>query len=113
MFTQRARLLWLVFGVSDLILLAISFEVAYVIRSHINALPLFYMTPGGALGLLTIAAAVWPVTGAFLGVYRRLEGLTDRRIFRSAILQSFSLAVGLPTAIVALKLGDPSRAFLG
>jgi exopolysaccharide biosynthesis polyprenyl glycosylphosphotransferase len=112
MFTQRARLLWLVFGVSDLILLAISFEIAYLIRSHLEGMRLFYMPPGVALGLLTVAAVLWPVTGTALGVYRRMEALSDRRILRGGLYQSLWLALGLATAIYLLKLGDISRFFV-
>src|SRR5579885_2667608 len=112
MFTRRARLLWLVFGISDLILLSISFEIAYLIRSRLPDLRLFYLSPGVASGLLFIAALVWAATGAGIGVYRRLESFDARRTIRDVIHQSFWLAVALAAAIFLFKLGDISRSFI-
>jgi exopolysaccharide biosynthesis polyprenyl glycosylphosphotransferase len=112
MFTRRARLLWLVFGISDLILLAISFEIAYLIRSHLPEMTLFYLPPGVAAGLLLIAVVLWGSTGMAMGVYRRLESFAARRVVRNTIYQSFWLAVALATAIYLFKLGEISRTFI-
>ena len=112
MFTQRARFLWLVFGISDLILLAISFEVAYLIRSHLPDMLLFYLSPGLAAGLLFIAGSFWGVSGLFMGVYQRLETFDARRMLRDTIYQSFWLAVALAAGIYLLKLGEISRGFV-
>src|SRR6266481_1751888 len=112
MFTRRARLLWLVFGFSDLVLLAISFEIAYLIRSHLPDMLLFYLSPGVAVGLLTIACALWASTGMVMGVYRRLESFRAGRMIRDTLYQSFWLAVALATAIYIFKLGEISRAFV-
>ena len=79
MFTRRARLLWLIFGFSDLLLLAISFEIAYLVRSHTPDMLLFYLSPGVAMGLLAIAGVLWASTGMIMGVYQRLESLRPAR----------------------------------
>ena len=112
MFTRRARLLWLVFGISDLILLAISFEIAYLIRSHLPDMLLFYLPPGVAVGLLAIACVLWASTGMVMGVYRRLDSYRAGRMIRDTLYQSFWLAVALATAIYIFKLGEISRAFV-
>ena len=112
MFTQRTRLLWLVFGFSDLLLLAISFEIAYLIRAHLPEMLLFYLSPGTAVGLLAIACVLWASTGMLMGVYRRLESFRAGRIIRNTLYQSFWLAVTLATAIYIFKLGEISRSFV-
>jgi len=112
MFTRRARLLWLVFGISDLILLAISFEIAYLIRSHLPDMTLFYLPPGVAAGLLIVAGALWGITGMALGVYRRMESFATGRVVWNTLYQSFWLTVVLATAIYLFKLGEISRAFI-
>jgi exopolysaccharide biosynthesis polyprenyl glycosylphosphotransferase len=112
MFTRRARFLWLVFGVSDLILLAISFEIAYLIRAHLLEMRLFYLSAGVAAGLLFTAVIFWSSAGIALGVYRRLESFDVRHMIPDTIYQSFWLTVGLATAIYLLKLGEISRSFV-
>src|SRR5690242_15546265 len=112
MFTRRARLLWLVFGVSDLILLAISFEIAYLVRSHISDMTLFYLSPAMATGLLFVAGVLWASTGMGLGVYRRMELLDGKYMMRDTLHQSFWLTAALATVLYLLKLGDISRAFI-
>jgi len=115
MFTRRARFLGMLFGISDLILLAISFEVAYLVRAHLPELRLFYLTAGVAAGLLFTGGAVWASTGLILGVYRRLESFETRRMIRDSLYQSFWLAVALATVIYLLQLGEVgavSRSFI-
>ena len=112
MFTHRARLLWLLFGFSDLILVAVSFEAAYLIRAHMPQMRLFFLSYGLAAGLLGTALLVWAGTGLFLGVYRRLESFDARRMLRHTIYQSFWLGVALATAIYLFQLGEISRSFV-
>jgi len=112
MFTRRSRLLWSVFGISDLILLAISFEIAYLIRSHLPDLLLFYFTPGSAIGLLFIAGVLWGSTGMAIGVYRRMESFDSRYMVRDTLHQSFWLALALATTLYLLQLGHISRLFV-
>lgn len=114
MFTRRTRLLWLVFGISDLILLAISFEIAYLIRSRLNfaEFTLFFLSPAMATGLLFISGALWASTGMALGVYRRMASLDGKYMLRDTLYQSFWLAVALATVLYLLKLGHISRAFI-
>jgi exopolysaccharide biosynthesis polyprenyl glycosylphosphotransferase len=102
----------MVFGIFDLILLAISFEIAYLIRSHLPNLTLFYLPPAVAAALLFTTGALWATTGLVLNVYRRLESFDARRIVRDTVYQSFWLAVALGTAIYLLKLGEISRSFV-
>lgn len=102
----------MVFGIFDLILLAISFEIAYLIRSHLPELNLFYLSPAVAAALLFTTGALWAISGLTLNVYRRLESFNAGRIVRDTVFQSFWLAVALGTAIYLLKLGEISRSFV-
>ncbi len=112
MFTHRARLLWLLFAFSDLILVAVSFEVAYLLRAHMPQMQLFFLSYGVTAGLLGTALVVWAGTGLFLGVYRRLESFNARYMIRNTIYQSFWLGVALATAIYLFQLGEISRSFV-
>ncbi len=112
MFTHRARLVWLLLAFSDLILVAVSFEIAYLIRFHMPQMRLFFLSYGVAAGLLGTALVVWLGAGLFLGVYQRLESLDARRMIRNTIYQSFWLGVALATAIYLFQLGEISRSFV-
>ena len=112
MFTRRARLLWLLLVVSDLVPVLLSFEIAYLVREQLPQMRLFFLTPAEAAGLLLTAAVLWTAFGIGLSVYRRPESFEARGMMRLTASQSFWFAVGLPTAIYLLKLGDVSRSFV-
>jgi exopolysaccharide biosynthesis polyprenyl glycosylphosphotransferase len=112
MFTRRARLLWLLLVFSDLILAALSFEVAYLLRSAMPGMRLFFLTPGTLAGLLLTAALLWAAVGFPLGVYRGPVSFDPARILRRTVSQTFWFALLLATAIYLLKLGDVSRVFI-
>jgi exopolysaccharide biosynthesis polyprenyl glycosylphosphotransferase len=113
MFTRRARLLWLLLILSELILVAISFEIAYLIRSVWPGLTLFFLAPGTVAALLLISAVLWVGTGLVLGVYRGPENFDFLRTIRRILAQTFWFALLFATAIFLLKLGEISRSFVG
>lgn len=113
MFTRRARLLWLLLILSELILVALSFEVAYLVRSAWPGLTLFFLTPGMVAALLGIAAVLWVGTGLPLGVYRGAENFDLLRTIRRTLTQTFWFALLFAAAIFLLKLGEISRFFVG
>jgi exopolysaccharide biosynthesis polyprenyl glycosylphosphotransferase len=112
MFTRRARLLWLLLVLSDLILVGLSFEIAYLLRSAMPGMQLFYLPPGTTVGLLITGALLWAAVGFPLGVYRGPASFDPGRILRRTLSQTFWFALLLATAIYLLKLGDVSRAFV-
>ena len=113
MFTRRARLLWLLLILSELILVAISFEIAYLLRSALPGLTLFFLRPATVAALLGIAAILWAATGLLLGVYRGPENFDILRTLRSTLNQTFWFGLLFAAAIFLLKLGEISRSFVG
>ena len=112
MFTRRARLLWLLLFLSDLILVAVSYEIAYLIRSRLPDLRLFYLSSGIAIVLLLTAVAAWGLLGLSLGLYRRLDDFGARPMIRATGVQTFWFGIVLAAAIYLLRLGDISRSFV-
>jgi exopolysaccharide biosynthesis polyprenyl glycosylphosphotransferase len=113
MFTRRAKLLWLLLIVSELVLVALSFELAYLLRSVTPGLREFYLRTGVIAGLLLASVVIWAAVGLPIGVYRRTETFDPRRLFRQTIVQSIWFAALLAAAIYFFKLGDISRSFAG
>lgn len=113
MFTRRARLLWLLLVVSDVVPLVLSFELAYLTRANFPELRLFFLTPGVAAGLLATAAVLWIALGIGLAVYRLPESFEAWGMLRLTFVQTFWFGVALTTAIYILKLGEVSRLFVG
>ena len=112
MFTRRARLLWLLLILSELVLVAISFEIAYFVRSGLPDLPLFFLPPATIAALLGTSAILWAATGFPIGVYQR-QSSTTLRTLRRTLTQSFWFALLFAAAIFLLKLGEISRSFVG
>jgi len=112
MFARRARLLWLLLVVSDVLPLFLSFEIAYLVRAHFPELPLFFLTSGEAAGLLITAAVLWTLLGVGMAVYRRPQSFETLGMMRLTVSQTFWFGIALPTAIFLLKLGDISRLFV-
>jgi FlaA1/EpsC-like NDP-sugar epimerase len=113
MFTRRARLLWLLLILSELLFVAISFEIAYLLRASWPGLTLFFLTPGTVAVLLTVSAVLWVGTGLPLGVYRGPESFDSLLAIRRTLAQAFWFALLLAAAIFLLKLGEVSRSFVG
>ncbi|MBI3934104.1 MAG: sugar transferase [Acidobacteria bacterium] len=112
MFTRRARLLWLLLIISELIFVALSFEIAYLLRSALPGLTLFFLTPGTVAALLAISAILWAATGLPIGVYRGPENFDIPRTIRRTFTQTFWFSLLFAAAIYLLKLGEISRAFV-
>ncbi|OFW00706.1 MAG: hypothetical protein A3G20_02400 [Acidobacteria bacterium RIFCSPLOWO2_12_FULL_59_11] len=111
MFARRAKLLWLLLIFSDLVLLALSFELAYLVRAHLPQLRTFFLSPGVAAALLLTSGIIWAGLGLALQVYRRPESFRTGRMVRLTISQTFWFGMALATAIYLLKLGEISRSF--
>jgi exopolysaccharide biosynthesis polyprenyl glycosylphosphotransferase len=112
MFTRRARLLWLLLVLSEIVLTALAFEAAYLLRTIAPGLPLFFLAPGMIAGLLAISAALWAATGLVLGVYRGPDIFDARRVLKATLTQTFWFALLFAAAMFVLKLGETSRTFV-
>jgi exopolysaccharide biosynthesis polyprenyl glycosylphosphotransferase len=113
MFTRRARLLWLLLVFSEIILVAIAFELAYLVRVALPGLPLFFLSPGTIAALLITSALLWAAIGLPLDVYRGRENFSIRRTLRKTLTQTFWFALLVAAAIFLFKLGEISRVFVG
>ena len=115
MFARRSKFLGLVLGVSDLAVIAIAFQLAYFIRQSLPEpnFSLFYFSTGMAIGLLASLLAIWWVSGAMLGIYKRLETNDSLEIIKGTLRQAVIATAGLTLWLYLLKLGDMvSRPFL-
>ena len=113
MFTRRARLLWLLLVFSEIVLVAIAFEIAYLARVALPGLPLFFLPPGTIAALLITSALLWAAIGLPLDVYRSRANFSVRRTLRKTLSQTFWFALLFAAAIFLFKLGEISRVFVG
>ena len=112
MFTRRTKLLRFLLILSELVLLALSFEVAYLIRSYMPHLRLFYFSSGVFVGLLLTALVLWAGSALVVGAYRKPQPYDARPVWRRTAAQTIWFGVALVTAIYFLKLGEISRPFV-
>src|SRR5579859_2520020 len=115
MFARRSRFLGLVLGVSDLAVIAIAFQLAYLIRQNLPEpnFSLFFFSPSMAIGLLASILAIWWISGAMVGVYRRVDSNDSLEIIKGTLRQTVIATAGLTLWLYLLKLGDMiSRPFL-
>ena len=112
MFTRRTRLLRFLLIVSELVLLALSFELTYLVRSHLPRLQLFYFSSREFIGLLLTALLLWAGSALVVGAYRGSQSYEAWSVWRRTAAQTFWFGVSLMTAIYLLKLGDISRFFV-
>jgi exopolysaccharide biosynthesis polyprenyl glycosylphosphotransferase len=112
MFSRRRKILGLVLGLSDTAVTAVAFELAYILRQHIESFRLFYLERGVFVGVLIGILATWGIVGAVLGLYRRAELFDAPQLVRDTIRQAFWGAALLICWLYVLKLGEISRSFV-
>ncbi len=112
MFARRSRIVGVLLGLSDLAVVALSFQIAYLIRfSFFPNLKPFFLTSGVAVGLLLGALVIWWFAGLVTGVYRRVEIHDSMRVIRGT-LQQASLASLFFIGVLFLLKEDISRGFI-
>jgi exopolysaccharide biosynthesis polyprenyl glycosylphosphotransferase len=111
MFTRprKARVL---FGLSDIILVALAFEAAYQTRAVLPLEHTFYLTVERKALVLGFALVAWVAIGLWLGIYEKLDSGHPRVILRDTARQCASGALCLVLFEYVLRL-DLSRFFLG
>ena len=112
MFSNQHRKAKLLFGLSDILLVAVALESAYWVRLSLpNLRHNFYFTTEQKALVLGIALFAWVLSGYWLNVYENL-GIGQRRvIFRDLLRQTGYASVALVLAEYLLRL-DLSRPFL-
>ena len=111
MFTRprKARVL---FGLSDIILVALAFQAAYQTRAILHLQRVFYLTVEQKALVLGFALVAWVTIGLWLGIYENLGSGHPRIILRDTVRQCAFGALCLVLFEYVLRL-DLSRFFLG
>jgi len=115
-FRAHHRRVRVFFGISDVALVAVAFQIAYWTRVALNdrAVPFernFYLTPPIWFLLAGFSAAVWLALGAWWEVYDRIDAAHSRVILRDAFRQCAVGAAGVILLQFFLRL-QLSRSFL-
>jgi exopolysaccharide biosynthesis polyprenyl glycosylphosphotransferase len=111
MFSRQHRKAKVLFGVSDVLLIALAFEAAYQTRILLHLGRVFFLiVPVKAL-LLGFSLAGWIIIGLWLGVYDRLDSGDPRVILRDSSRQCTYGIICLVTFEYLMRL-DLSRPFL-
>jgi exopolysaccharide biosynthesis polyprenyl glycosylphosphotransferase len=105
---RKARVL---FELSDIILVALAFWIAYRIRAPLHWHFLFYLTTQQKVLVLGFSLFAWVTIGLWLEVYEKLDAGHPRTILRDAVRQCASSALCLLVFEYALRM-DLSRFFL-
>lgn len=112
MFRGHRRKARLLFAATDAILLAIAFELAYLVRSRISLQHEFYINPQPVALLLGWSVLVWVGLGFWWEIYDRIDAASQRVILRDAFRQSLLGSAAVVLFQYLLRL-DLSRSFLG
>lgn len=105
---RKARVL---FGLSDVVLVALAFEAAYQTRVPLHLHFQFYFTVQQKALLLGFSLVAWLVTGLWLEIYERLDSGHPRIILRDTARQCALGVLSLLIFEYALRM-DVSRLFM-
>ncbi|MDP9114319.1 MAG: sugar transferase [Acidobacteriota bacterium] len=114
MFRGHHRKVRLLFGISDIVLTALAFLLAYRARTAMDHVPLehdFYLTVPVQVLLLGWSVAVWVAVGMWWQIYDRIDRSHSRVILRDAFRQCLLSSVVIVLFEFALRL-DLSRSFV-
>ncbi len=87
MFRGQRHRVRILFGTADVVLIALAFWVAYLIRARLNLENDFYILRPVAASLLIWSMVVWVATGAWWETYDRIDATDPRIILRDAFRQ--------------------------
>ena len=116
MFRGQHRRVRILYGVADIVLTALAFQLSYFARYALGARDItndhvFFLTPPVYALLLGWSMLVWVCLAVWFGVYHRLEAAAPRVILRDAFQQCLVGAILVVLLEFALRL-DLSRIFL-
>lgn len=106
---RKARVL---FGLSDVVLVALAFEAAYQTRALLNLERVFFLRVEQKALVLGFALLAWVLIGIWLEIYEKLDSGHPLVILRDAARQCLYGALGLIVFEYVARL-DLSRFFLG
>jgi hypothetical protein len=108
---RRQRKARVLFGLSDLILVTLAFEIAYQLRLGMHWHFEFYLSLHQRALLLGFSFVAWVAIGLWLHVYEKLDAAHPRVILRDATRQCGYAALCLLIFEYALRM-DLSRFLL-
>lgn len=111
MFSRHRRKTRFLFGLADILLTLLAFELAYRTRIALPLERLFFLAAPVKALLMGAAAVLWPLAGIWLRVYDRLDAEAPLVLLRDTLRQSAAAGVVLILIEYALRL-DLSRPFL-
>jgi FlaA1/EpsC-like NDP-sugar epimerase len=111
MFSHQHRKAKLLFGLSDIVLVALAFQAAYWTRLSLSLSNTFFFTTERGALILGLCILNWVVVGYWLDVYGNLGAGEPRVVISDALRQSIYGAAGLVLFQFALRL-DLSRPFI-
>lgn len=112
MLARHQKKVKVLFGLSDILIIALAFEAAYQTRRYLPLENLFFLTAPVKALLLGYSAAVWLALGFWFQVYERLDSAQTRVVLRETFRQCFIGTAAVVLFEFALRL-DLSRMFLG
>jgi FlaA1/EpsC-like NDP-sugar epimerase len=110
-FSRHHRKARLLFGLSDIVLIALAFEAAYQTRVYLPIDRVFFLTVPVKALLLGAAIVTWVMIGYWLELYDRLDSAHPRVVVRDTFRQCVLGSIVLVLFEFLLRL-DLSRAFL-
>jgi exopolysaccharide biosynthesis polyprenyl glycosylphosphotransferase len=112
MFSNQHRKAKLLFGLSDILLVAVAFEAAYWSRlSLLNLQHIFYYSTEKKALVLGLAVLTWVLSGYWLNVYQNLGTGQRGLVLRDLLRQTGYASIALVLSEYLLRL-DLSRPFL-
>ncbi len=111
MFSRHHRKVRLLFALSDVVLTALAFESAYLIRRHLDLNFDFDLEPSRVVLLLGFSILVCVVLGYWFHIYENLDSADPRLILRRTFQQSAVGSIALIVFEFLLRM-DLSRFFL-
>jgi exopolysaccharide biosynthesis polyprenyl glycosylphosphotransferase len=111
-FPGHHRRLRILYGASDLLILALSFRLAYWTRTQLQLENEFFLDRPVQAALLLWSMFVWVALASWWEIYDRLDGAHPRVILRDTLRQCFAGGVALVLFEFLWRL-DLSRPFVG
>jgi exopolysaccharide biosynthesis polyprenyl glycosylphosphotransferase len=112
MFRGHRRKVRILFSASDMILLALAFQLAYWTRARLELQHAFFMQPHTRALLLGWSMLFWVVLGYWWEIYDRIDAAHPKVILRDAFRQCLLGSASVVLFEYLLRL-DLSRSFLG
>jgi len=111
-FRGHHRKVRILFGLADVLIVGLAFQLAYWTRVRLTLEHVFFLTPIIRVVLLGWSAAVWVVLALWWEAYDRIDAADVRVILRDAFRQCLVGAASIILVEFVLRL-DLSRSFVG